>query len=368
MKYAFAAILAFVLVFQSISVHAAENEPFIAGADFSHVAWLESIGKTYKSDGVPADPFDILKKRGINYIRLRLFTGDEEKGGTDPYNRINVLNYNLPLARRIKKAGLKLLLDFHYSDSWADPGKQFKPEAWKDLPFDELKRKLFEYNRDVIRAFKEIGALPDMVQIGNEITPGMLWPDGRNDTEEGWDRLAELIKTSVAGVRDAAGDAEMPKIMIHIDRGGHWETSRWFFDNLVKRDVPFDVIGQSYYPFWHGTPDDLQACLDGCAERYKKPVVICETAFPWRTTHWDGKPVEPIVGIAAGEAGQVEFVERLGTILTKVPEGRGSGLFWWAAEFLPVEGVNMADFESRSFFDHDGNVLPVVQAVGKLAR
>lgn len=356
----------FLFTFETVGTVRAEQ--FIAGADFSHVAWIESTGASYKIDGKKADPFEILKQQGINYIRLRQFTSSDKEASADPYNRINNLKYNVPIARRIKKAGMKFLLDFHYSDSWADPGQQNKPKAWDGLSYEELKKTLFEYNRDCVLAFKKAGAMPDMIQIGNETTPGMVWPEGRNNSEEQWKRYAELIKVSIDGVREAVGDSPMPQIMIHIDRGGDWGTSKWFFDNLAKYDVEFDIIGQSYYPFWHGTFDDLKKCLNGCAERYKKPVVVCETAFPWIEKHWDGKPIDAINDIVPGKEGQVRFVKELGKILDEVPDGRGIGLFWWAAEYLPVKNVNMAGFETRSFFDRDGNALPVIDAIGRLAQ
>lgn len=360
----------FFVFFLGIFANTSPADDFIAGTDFSHVAWIESTGATYKENGKPVDPFEILARRGINYIRLRLFTSDDDQAKADPYNKINNLQYNIPVAKRIKKAGMHFLLDFHYSDTWADPGKQVKPERWKELSFDRLKEKLFEYNRDCIIAFREADVLPEMVQVGNETTTGMIWPEGRNDSEEQWAQYAELVKASIDGIRAGVGDdkKKMPKIMIHIDRGGDWETSRWFFDNLIKQGVEFDVIGQSYYPFWHGTFEDLEKCLNACATKYGKPVVICETAFPWIEKHWDGKPVEALHGIEAGKAGQVRFVEKLGEILDAVPENRGIGLFWWAGEYLPVKDVNMAGFDGRSFFDRDGNALPVIDAIGKLAR
>ena len=343
-------------------------QKFMAGADVSHVAWIESTGIEYKIDGKKEDPIKILKDSGINYIRLRQYTSSPEQAEADPYNSINNQEYNIPLAKRVKEAGMKLLLNFHYSDTWADPRHQTKPKAWEGLSFDELKRTLYEYNRDCMITYKNANAVPDMVQIGNETKAGMIWPDGKNYSSEQWDRYAELTKESIRGIRDGLEGMDMPLIMIHIDCGGNWGTSKWFFDNLLKRGVEFDIIGQSYYPFWHGTLSDLEHCLSQCVKEYGKPVVIVETSFPWEAHKDDEKASEKLVGITPGKEGQVEFVQELYRILSALPENKGLGLFWWAAEYISVPRVNMAGFDRQSFFDAQGNALPVIEALGQRAR
>ena len=341
---------------------------FIAGADASHVAFFESHGKVYREGGQPLDPFVILKNGGIDCIRLRLFTSSDAQAKRDEYNAINNLTYTVPLAVRVKKVGLQFLLDFHYSDTWADPTKQAKPETWKGLSFDQLEQRMYEYNRDCIAAFKKAGAMPDYVQIGNEITPGMVWPDGRVggafDKPEQWVQFGRLLKAALRGIKEAASDA-MPKIIVHIDRGGDWKTTQWIFDHLRDQHVEFDIIGESYYPFWHGGLDDLKTCLTSAAQRYQKPVVIAETAFPWNTSAQGSKA---IVGIMPGKEGQIQFLQALAAILKGIPEGRGLGIFYWAAEFLPLPGTNLAGFEGTSLFDSEGNALPALKAFGQLAR
>jgi arabinogalactan endo-1,4-beta-galactosidase len=341
--------------------------PFLVGADCSHVGFFEAHGKVYKENGVAVDPFHLLKEDGVNCVRLRLFTGSDDYAKQDSYNTINNLTYTVPLAVRVKQAGLPLLLDFHYSDTWADPGKQVKPSAWKDLTFDQLEERLYAYNRDCIAAFKKAGAMPDYVQVGNEITPGMLWPEGRvggkSDTPEQWAKLGRLLKAAIRGIKAAAG-TEPPKLIIHIDRGGDWKATQWYFDHLREQNVEFDIIGESYYPFWHGSLKDLQSCLTNAAMRYQKPVIVAETAFPWNNSRGD----KAIVGILPGKEGQVEFLQQLAAILKAVPNGKGLGIFYWAAEFQPLDGTNLAKFEGSSFFDETGNALPVLKAFGQLAH
>jgi len=261
------------------TTNAGPMEEFIAGADMSHLQFFEDRGITYRVNGQTQDALSILKNRGVNCVRLRLFTSSAAQAQADPYNYTNNLAYTLPLAVRVKNAGLKLLLDFHYSDSWADPGKQTKPAAWTNLTFPQLKTQLRDYNSNTIAAFSSAGALPDYVQIGNEITPGMLWDEGRVggsfDTTTQWSQLAQLLTNAIQGVKDAAG-TNMTKIIIHLDRGGDWGTTQWYFDNLTARQVSFDIIGESYYPWWHGDFTALRTCLTNAAARYHKPVMIME--------------------------------------------------------------------------------------------
>ena len=262
---------------------------FLKGGDISLLQTIEDHGGVYRENGEAKDALEIFKSHGMNWMRLRLFHTPSGEGPV-----CNDLDYTLALGQRIKNAGLGLLLNFHYSDTWADPGKQHKPEAWKKLSYDKLKQAVHDYTRDVIAAFRDAGELPDMVQVGNEITPGMLWNHGRvggkRDTPEQWARFAGLVQAGIDGVRAGAGEGAAIPIMIHIDRGGDAKATRWFFDNLLEQGVDFDVIGQSYYPFWHGTFDDLRANLESTAERYNKDIIVVETGSPWvEQEMWRGK-------------------------------------------------------------------------------
>jgi arabinogalactan endo-1,4-beta-galactosidase len=335
---------------------------FIAGADVSHLAFFEERGIVYRDGGQLVDALALLKQRGLNCARLRLFTSSAQQAQADPYNSINNLDYTLPLAVRAKQAGLQLLLDFHYSDSWADPGKQTKPAAWTNLTFAQLEQRVYDYNSNTIAAFKAAGAMPEYAQVGNEIIQGLLWPDGKvggsSDTPAQWQKLGVLLKAAIRGIQDAAGDPP-PKIMVQIDRGGDWPGTRWFFDNLRQQQVPFDLIGQSYYPFWHGSLDAPRNCLTNTAARYGKPVVVAETAFPWSNS-------TNIFGIPATPDGQVDFVIELAKIVNALPGGAGLGIIWWGTEYQRLPGVGLAGFDRRSFFDATGNVLPVAGALGQL--
>ena len=336
---------------------------FIAGADFSDVQYFQqSAGIVYQDGGVvQSEPINILTNHGVTCVRLRLFTSSAAQAQADPYNYINNLDYTLPLAVRVKNAGLQFMLDFHYSDTWADPSHQAVPAAWTGLTLNQLVQQMHDYTSNCIVAFQTNNAMPDYVQIGNEITGGMLWPFGQVPyTNAGvqWPHLAQLINAAIQGIQDAAG-TNMPKTVIHIDRGGDWNTTKWFFDNLRSQNVQYDMIGESYYPFWHGQWTNLSICLTNASKRYNKPVIVAETDFPWQFS-------TNLYGIPATTNGQIQYVSTIAQIVKGVPGGLGAGIFWWGTEYQPVSGANQAGFGNRSFFDGSGNVLPVADAFGQL--
>jgi arabinogalactan endo-1,4-beta-galactosidase len=339
---------------------------FIAGADLSLLAYFETNGIAYKDNGQAGDAIQILKNHGINCIRLRLFTSSAAQAQADPYDYINNLTYTVPLAVRVKNAGLQFMLDFHYSDTWADPGKQATPSAWAGLTFTQLVPQMRSYNSNAIAAFAAAGAMPDYVQIGNEITYGMLWTNGQlsgmwSSTNASWIRLGQLMTAAVQGIQDAstATGAQMPKIVVHIDRGGDWNTTKAYFDNLNAQGVPYDIIGESYYPFYHGPYTNAANCITNAALRYGKPIFIAETDFPYifSTNLW---------GIPATTNGQVQFLVTLAQIVKSAPNNLGAGIFWWGAEYQ-YPNANQAGVGTRSLFGSDANLLPVADALGELA-
>jgi beta-galactosidase len=221
----------------------------------------------------------LLRDHGFNYIRLRIFVNPENEKGYSPERGFCGLDYTLDMAKRIKNAGMKLLLDFHYSDYWADPQQQNKPLAWAELDYETLKDSLRAYTSDVLIALDEQGTLPEMVQIGNEINHGFLWPDGHISNP---DKLAGLLTAGVEGV--TAVDPEIP-VMMHIALGGQNDEAVFWLDNMIARGVKFDIIGISYYPRWHGTLDDLNFNLNDLLERYNKPLNVVEYSDFKREVH-----------------------------------------------------------------------------------
>jgi beta-galactosidase len=240
------------------------------GADISFLPELEAKGMKFSDKGVEKDAIQILKDHGMNYVRLRIFNEPARDSGYSPGKGFCDLAHTLAMAKRVKAVGMKLLLDFHYSDYWADPGKQSKPAAWKGLSFPELKKALYDYTKNVMQQLKDQGTVPDMVQVGNEINHGIVWPEGN---VANMDQLAALIKAGSQAVMEVSPSTVL---LIHLALGGQNEESVFFLDNMLARGVPFDVIGLSYYPKWHGTLDDLRYNINDLARRYKKDMVVVE--------------------------------------------------------------------------------------------
>ena len=240
------------------------------GADISFLPELEAKGMKFSDKGIEKDALLILKEHGFNYIRLRIFNDPARDSGYSPKKGFCDLTNTLKMAKRVKEAGMKFLLDFHYSDYWADPGKQTKPAAWRNLSFEDLKKAVYDYTKNVIQQLKEQGTTPDMVQIGNEINHGIIWPDGNVSNIDG---LAQLFNAGVAATK--AIDPSIT-IMLHIALGGQNDESVFFLDNMIARGVYFDVIGESYYPKWHGTLDDLRNNLNDLVRRFNKDVIVVE--------------------------------------------------------------------------------------------
>lgn len=321
-------------------------QSYAIGADVSFLAKCERDGMVFKENGSPKDVLAILREHQYNWVRLRLFVDPAAGGDKLP----NDLNYTLALAKRAKAMGFHLLLDLHYSDSWADPEKQSTPEAWKKLKHKQLVEQVFSYTRDTIAAFAREGVMPDMVQVGNEITHGMLWPDGK--LPDNWDNFADLLKAGIRGVDSGRGSQPKPRIMIHIERSGDYEAATWFFDNLIAHHVPFDVIGLSYYPRWHGNIAKLRGNLHDLALRYQRPIIIVETAYNWTPGDFIGKKAY----FPESPEGQADFLRAVNAAVHSIPRGLGQGVFWW-------EPAAEAELRGRSFFDSNGNVLPVIHAL-----
>jgi beta-galactosidase len=240
------------------------------GADISFLPELEARGVKFSDKGVEKDAIQILKDHGFNYVRLRVFNDPARDSGYSPGKGFCDLARTKQMAKRVRAAGMKLLLDFHYSDYWADPGKQYKPFAWKGLSFEVLKDSMYKFTRRVIGELKAQGTTPDMVQIGNEINHGIIWPEGQVNH---LDSLAQLL---IAGTNATLSVDPNIIMMLHVALGGQNDESVWFINNMMARGVPFDVIGESYYPKWHGTLDDLRNNLTDLVRRYDKDVIVVE--------------------------------------------------------------------------------------------
>lgn len=332
----------------------------VLGADISSLKKSEDLGGIYKyEDGTPANALQILKDHGLNYARLRIWV--------DPADGYHNKEEILQMALRLKQMDIKLLVDFHYSDDWADPGKQNKPAAWKNLDFEQLKSAVYEYTKDVCSALVAQGTPADMIQIGNEINAGMLWPDGDYNH---FDNLAAFLKEGSRAVKECSSST---LVMLHIAEGGDNDLARWWFDNITRRDVPFDVIGVSYYPFWHGSLAQLQANLNDISVRYDKDVIVAETAYAFTVQEDDllanifNKDMM-IPGYPLTPDGQSAMLRDIMSVVRGVSNGRGLGVFYWEATWTAVKGNGWDSkdpksgnaWENQALFGYDDRALPAL--------
>lgn len=325
---------------------------FYKGVDISSLLELEDAGVLfYDAAGRCCDALELCQKNGVNSIRLRIWNEPslvpEAKGYCD-------LEHTVIFAKRIKEHGLHFMLDFHYSDFWADPGKQRKPHRWEHLVAEELERAVYDYTKEVLDRLAKEGCQPDMVQIGNEIRSGMLFPDGEVPN---YGQLARLVNAGIQAVRDVNSDI---KVMIHLDQGGKFLFLKEWFDAVMAAGVlPFDVIGVSFYPFWHGTFEDLKNSLEGLVERYKLPVIVVETAHPWRRSE-DGfvtEEQERIAGFSAGVKEQGQVLKLIMNIVASVTNDMGCGVYYWEPLVVPGKGQG-SWANNMGVLDLNGHVLP----------
>ncbi len=350
--------------------------PFIFGVDVSMLHEIEKFGGVFYDNSVTKDCLEILKDHGVDWIRLRIWNDPVDDQGK-PLGGGSCDHVNMTkIASRAKKLGMKVLIDFHYSDWWADPGKQNKPKAWRNLHGEELQKAVYEYTKFVLDYMKSNGVNVDMVQVGNELNNGFLWPDGQisGPNAGGFDGFVALLNSAIKAIREFDPNV---RIVVHLADGGNNSLYRWFFDELVAREVDFDIIGVSFYPYWHGTIFELASNLNDIATRYGKDVLIVETAYAWTLEDADGHPnifgdekLQWLAGYRATVRGQVSFLRDLIKTLKQVPNNKGLGLFYWEGAWIPVKGAGWKTgegnpWENQALFDFNGHALESLGAFKK---
>ncbi|MFI9542393.1 arabinogalactan endo-beta-1,4-galactanase [Streptomyces sp. NPDC052016] len=330
----------------------------IKGSDVSSLIKSEAKGGVYKnSSGTTQDALAVLKNAGQNYARLKVWVNP-----ADGYNNKTRV---LAAAKRVKAQGMKLLVDFHYSDTWADPGAQSVPSAWSGHSYSQLRTDVYNHTYDVLNALKAQGTTADMVQVGNEINGGMLWPAGSTSN---WSQLAGLLNSGYDAVKAVSSGTT---VALHLAKGGDLSGTRWWFDNAVSNGVKFDVIGLSYYGYWHGTLAEFQTTLDDAASRYSRPVFVAETAYPFRLDSEDPHeniidlPSELVSGYPATVVGQTRWMKDVASIVEAVPNGRGLGVFYWESTWTavtgngwdPTDASSGNGWENQALFGYDDRAL-----------
>lgn len=357
----------------AVQVNPIENlsTDFIKGADVSIMPELERNGTKFYDNGIEQDGLTILKNHGVNWIRVRIWNnpyvvGPEGVGGgnTDEAKAIE-------MAKRAKALGMKVLVDFHYSDFWVDPGQQKKPDVWKNDSGDKLVDDVYAYTAKVMQDFNVQGVTPDMVQVGNELNNGMLWPEAQltEDNPNGYKFLAKLLNAGLQAVHDNDKDNKV-KTMIHL-AGVDVNLYHTFFDNLIVKNKvnDFDIIGMSFYPFWHGTMDDLKNTMNDVSAKYNKDVIAVETAFGYTLEDADfeknnfGTNEEKVGGYKATVQGQATGLRDVMATVASVNDNRGLGIFYWAPDWVINEKVGWKSngggngWDNLTLFDTKGNAL-----------
>lgn len=316
---------------------------FIKGMDVSMMKELEIYKANYYLNGHKKDLFTILKECGVDMIRLRIWQDPYDEEGKPYGGGMNDLFATMELAERTIKSGMSFMLNFHYSDFWADPAKQVKPKAWEHLDNKGLETAVYLHTVNILKSLKNRNLIPEMVQVGNEITNGLLWPEGHIDNPE---TMAELLKAGIRGVRQECPNT---KIVLHLDFGTDNKIYTKWFDKIAPFGLDFDVIGMSYYPHWNGGLNLLLDNMNDISKKYDKDVLIAETSIGYTTDTLGCKGLvfseeqERATGYPATMEGQEAFLKDLFSTVRSVNNHRGIGVFYWEPAWLPIPSCKWAN-------------------------
>ncbi|HYC87476.1 MAG TPA: glycosyl hydrolase 53 family protein [Chryseosolibacter sp.] len=381
-KFLTTALVSFVLVLVCCSSDAPQptdepiaEEEFVFGADLSYVNQIIDRGGVYKAGDTITDPYVVFAEKGATLARFRLWHnpvwtkevyGDE---GTQLYNDLSDVARAIAAARA---QGMKILLDFHFSDTWADPGKQFVPAAWKNIrSVAILGDSIYNYTFKTLQHLNGKGLLPEYVQLGNETNCGMLYtgaPQGfptANVCNDQWSSMGKLINRGIQAVRDVTQSTSIQtKVVLHVADPKNVD---WWFTNIKNNGgvIDFDIIGFSYYPLWHPTVP-LEAISDYISdfrEKFSKNVLILETAYPWTAAGEDSYTNlfgggSPLTDYPFSEDGQYDLMKKL-TI--EVKQGKGMGLIYWEPAWISADMKDLwgtgSSWENCTFFNFEGNTI-----------
>ncbi|EMF13557.1 glycoside hydrolase family 53 protein [Sphaerulina musiva SO2202] len=334
------------------------------GVDWSSLLVEERAGKIYRNAAGQQQPLEkILQSSGVNAVRQRIWN-DPEDGN---YN----LEYNLELAQRAVESGLDVYLDFHYSDTWADPSHQTTPSAWSSYNIDDLSWAVYNYTLDTMNAFHTANIPLALVSIGNEIRAGMLWPLGSLDSSSSSyspANVARLLHSASAGIKDSSLTPQ-PQILVHLDNGWNADTQEWWYDLILSPNNAFtaadyDVQAVSFYPFYNSaaTMSALQKSLEGLKGKYGKDVMVVETNWPQKCSKPEVAFPEDVRDLTFSAEGQREWMEEVAGVVEGVG---GSGVWYWEPAWLANAGLG-SSCENNLMFDAEGRALSSLEVFKSL--
>ena len=338
------------------------NPDFIRGVDLSFTPEILLAGTQFKDNNQTKDLVQIFKDKGINTVRLRLWH--------TPVDAHSSLQEVIDFAKILNATGLNIWLDIHYSDTWADPGNQSLPAAWKNASLTDLKDSVYQYTSSTIQTFNKAGITLKIVQIGNESNSGFLWDLGKvgGIFDSNWSNYSLLVQQGIQAVKD---NSSTTKTMIHF---AGYNGADWFFSNLAAQNVSYDYIGLSYYPVWHGKSfDSLYTSLTSLITKYHKPVIIAETSYPFtllwndNTNNLVGSASQLIPAYDATPDGQNAYTKAMIDLMASLPNQQGLGICWWAPEWVSFKGpnaTNCSTSENLTLFDFNNNSLPALTSLG----
>lgn len=332
------------------------SDDYIIGVDVSSVIAVEEAGGIYYNDqGQEQDVFEILKDYGVNYVRIRLWNEPYTEDGDYYGGGNNDIETAIKIAKRAARVGMRIALDFHYSDFWADPSKQAVPRAWADHDLDQLIDDIYNYTYDTLLRFEEEGVRPHMVQIGNEINNGFVWPEGA--MSKGSSKVSRLIQSGIEAVN--AVSTEIKKV-VHLAEGASLSSVSYFFNKLIENGVTdFDVIGLSYYSYWHGSMEKFKETLQALDEQYDYDIAVMEYSYGFTDLSTENasniynSELETAGGYKTSMQGQASYIRDVNYEVASIESGIGS--FYWEPAWLPVSGAGWAEEGARSYLVDQGD-------------
>ncbi len=337
----------------------------ILGIDVSTYYEEKEANAKYYADGKEIQPLDEFVKNGVKYMRVRIWNNPYDENGNPYLGGTSDVNQFIEFAKLVQAKGYKIVPDFHYSDFWADPGKQMTPKAWVGLGVDELAAEIGKFTTEVLSRAKAEGIDCSHVQIGNEITNGMCWPVGRlmeqgeGQPRTNYENLTKLLKAGLAAAKSVYPEIQT---IIHLERSYDQNVYYEYFDNLRKYDVQFDIIGASYYPYWHGTFEQFFANMNMCKKEFGKPVMAMELGYGFTLEDYI-KNNNGIVQLVVNEnfdfhqpypltpEGQAQFIEEF---LRLAKENDLAGVFYWEPLWIPGPNICWASEAGQKYIHEEG--------------